>query len=125
MKLHAFVDIVREEFVESTGIYAYVIPYAQRYPATLLKFIEEEILADRFDERRYSYCLDWIIEEELQFGLTEDVVDYWHSRLRYTMNARPSWLLWFASGKSHFGLPASTMLKLQFEGITASPYLQV
>lgn len=109
MKLHAFVDMVREEFVERTGIYAYVIPYAEGYPATLLKFIEEEILADRFDGRRYSYCLDWIIEDEMRLGLTEDVVDHWHSRLRYCMNARPSWLLWFASGKSHFGLPASVI----------------
>ncbi|MCB1075587.1 MAG: hypothetical protein KDK59_08650 [Simkania sp.] len=109
MKLHAFVDIVRENFVEKTGIYAYVIPYAEGHPATLLKFIEEEILADLFDGRKYSYCLDWIIQEELQFALTEDLVDHWHSRLRYCMNTRPSWLLWFASGQSRFGVPGNVI----------------
>jgi len=109
IKLHVFVDKVREAFVERTGIYAHILPFAEGHPATLLKFIEEEILAEFFDGRRYSYCLDWILEEELQLGITENVIHEWHTILRHCMHAKPSWLLWFASSKGMFGVSGSTL----------------
>lgn len=110
MKLHAFVDEVREELVEATGIYAFVLPYAAGHEATLLKFVEEEILAEFFDGRSFSYCLKSILEEELRFGLDINVVQRWHGILGRCMQAKPSWLLWFASQKgSLFGIPASTL----------------
>lgn len=110
MKLHALVDEVREAIVEESGIYGYVMLYAQGYPATLLKFIEEEVLAEFFDGRGYGDYFDWVIEEELLFGLEQDTVLEWHSLIKSCMRARPSWLLWFASYKDEmFGIPGAVL----------------
>ncbi len=51
MKLHVWVDVMRENFIASK-VYDAVAPHAEQFSATLLKFIEEEILADFYDGRQ-------------------------------------------------------------------------
>ena len=91
MKLHAFVDIVREKFVEKTGIYAYVIPYAEGHPATLLKFIEEEIID--YDGRKWRSIFGEVHEEEKAYA-SEELIQKWHTIIWGAIYARPSWPLW-------------------------------
>jgi len=60
VKFYSWLDQVREEFVEKSGIYECMILYAKGKEATLLKFIEEEILANQFDGRTWSRSFDHI-----------------------------------------------------------------
>ena len=108
MKLHAWVDITRENFV-TPEIYEAVSPYAEGFPATLLKFIEEEIMADFYDGRRWAFYLDKVLPEELVF-INEEVILKWHRIVQWTMILRPSWLLWAQSYRGpSFGVPARTL----------------
>lgn len=97
MKFHAWVDIIREEIVVSSGIYEAVSPHAEGRDATFLKFIEEEILADFYDGRKWSYCFDKSLVEERFFVSSDVTLARWHEILQYSMNYRPSWLFWAAS----------------------------
>ena len=108
MKLHAWVDITRENFV-TPEIYEAVSPYAEGFPATLLKFIEEEIMADFYDVKRLAFYLDKVLPEELVF-INEEVILKWHRIVQWTMILRPSWLLWAQSYRGpSFGVPAQTL----------------
>jgi hypothetical protein len=111
MKFHAWVDIVREEIVVSSGIYEAVAPHAEGRDATFLKFIEEEILADCYDGRKWSYCFDSPLAEEKLFVGSDEVLAKWHYILQYSMGYRPSWLFWGASWlrPTLMSIPASTI----------------
>src|SRR5580700_4486111 len=52
MKLHVWLDTVREQFIPQE-IYDAVAPDAEGFSATLLKMIEEEMLADLYDGRKW------------------------------------------------------------------------
>lgn len=95
MRLHAWLDITRENFIVPE-VYDAIAPYAEGSSATLLKLIEEEILADFYDGRRWSFCLDQALPEELAFA-SEAVVLKWHEMIQWTMSVRFSWLLWAQS----------------------------
>jgi hypothetical protein len=108
MKLHAWLDIVRENFIRKE-VYDAIEPFAEGHPATLLKFIEDEMLADFYDGRPFSCCFDKLLPEELLFA-GEEVVTKWHQTIQWTMSARPSWLLWAQSYRGPaFGLSAATL----------------
>lgn len=111
MKFHAWVDIVREEIVVSSGIYEAVAPHADGHDATFLKCIEEEILADFYDGRKWSSCFDQASAEEKQFVSSDETLAKWHKMLQYSMGYRPSWLFWGASylRPALFGIPAATI----------------
>jgi hypothetical protein len=104
VKLHAWLDYVREQFI-TQEVYEAVAPYAEGKSATLLKFIEEEILADFYDGRQWSCYFNDILEEELAFA-PQDVIFKWHGMIQWTMSLRPSWLLWGQSYRGPaFGMP--------------------
>ena len=111
MKFHAWVDLAREEFVEETGIYNSVIPFAEGHQATLLKLIEEEVMADLYDGRKWSFLFDQVHAEERAFGVSDDIIQSWHTILQYTMEYRPSWLIWSCSYYKEvaFGISNSTL----------------
>lgn len=111
MKFHAWIDLAREEFVEETGVYKSVIPLAEGHQATLLKLIEEEIMADLYDGRQWSFLFDQVQAEEREFGVSDDVIQSWHTILQYTMEYRPSWLIWSCSYYKEvaFGILNSTL----------------
>lgn len=108
MKLHVWVDVMREKFIASRVYYA-VAPHADRFPATLLKFIEEEIMSDFYDGRRWSFCFDEVLLEELEFT-NREMICKWHGMIKWTISVRPSWLLWGQSYRgSAFGVPVNTL----------------
>lgn len=113
MKLHVWLDVVREEFVREE-VYGVVARYAEGHKATLLKLIEEEILADCYDGRRWSSCFDVVMEGERRFA-GEDVIRKWHGMVQWAMAVRPSWLLW---GRSYwggaFGVGAETLYRWSY-----------
>lgn len=108
MKLHVWLDQARESFIPKE-VYDAVAPHAEGFSATLLKFIEEEILADFYDGRRWSCYFDQTFPTELLFA-DEASVRKWHTTIQWTMSARPSWLLWAQSYRGPaFGVSASTL----------------
>lgn len=116
MRFHVWVDIKREQFVEESGIYNIVIPFAEDHQTTLLKFIEEEILADQYNGLRWFGCFDGILAEEESFAIAQERIEKWHSLVQYSMQYRPSWLLW---GNSHlkkalFGLSNNTIYEWSY-----------
>ncbi len=108
MKLHSWVDVMREKFI-SSQVYEAIAPYAEGFPATLLKFIEEEIIADFYDGRQWSFCLDEVLPEELKFT-NREMICKWHGMVKWAIFVRPSWLLWGQSYRgSAFGVPINTL----------------
>lgn len=108
MKLHAWLDLVRENFIPQE-VYDAVAPHAEGFSATLLKFIEEEILADFYDGRQWSSYFDNVLPEELAFASVETVFK-WHGIIQWTMAVRPSWLLWAQSYRGPaFGVSADAL----------------
>jgi len=108
MKLHVWLDELRESLI-APEVYAAVIPHAEGFAPTLLKFIEDEMLADFYDGRIWSSCFDRILPEELSFT-TEERILKWHNRIQWTLAARPSWLLWAQSYRGPaFGVSANTL----------------
>lgn len=95
MNLHAWLDVIREKFI-SKEIYNEVASYAKGFSATLLKFIEEEILSDFYDGRSWSFCFDNVLPEELKFAKAETILQ-WHKIIQWSMAVRISNLLWFQS----------------------------
>ena len=108
MKLHVWLDDIREKFIPQE-VYDEVSPYAEGFSAMLLKFIEEEILADFYDGRAWSCYFDKVLPEELSFT-KEEYVYKWHKMIQWTMSVRPSNLFWVQSYRgSVFGISANTL----------------
>lgn len=87
IKFHNWVDEIREAFVVQSGIYEKVVPYAEGKHATLLKFIEEEILG--YDGRKWRFLFGEPMEEEKKFA-SEEMINKWHWAIWMAMQARPS-----------------------------------
>ena len=98
IEFHAWVDLVREEFVVSSGIYQAITSYAEGHEATFLKLLEEEVLAELYDGRKWSFLFDQCHAAEKTLA-TESEIEKWHTMLQYSMSYRPSWLIW---GVSYF-----------------------
>ncbi len=115
IQFHAWVDIVREEFVEKSGIYRTVTPYAHGHKATLLKFIEEEVLASFYDGRKWNFLFDQKLENERVFA-TDDQIEKWHTMIQYCMAYRPSWLIWGVSyfKSQAFGISDETLYEWSY-----------
>jgi hypothetical protein len=94
MKFHNWVDEMREVFVVQSGIYEKVIPHAEGKEATLLKFIEEEILD--YDGRKWGALFNPALKEEREFT-TDTMINRWHWMIWCAMQTRPSWFLWAIS----------------------------
>jgi len=108
MKLHAWLDLLREDFI-TPEVYDAAASDSEGLSATLLKFIEEEILADFYDGRPWSYCFDKTLPEEL-FFTHEQLIFKWHGMIQWAMSVRPSWLLWAQSFRGPaFGASARTL----------------
>lgn len=113
MKLHVWLDSVRENFIPQE-VYEAVASDAEGFSATWLKLIEEEILADFYDGRKWSWYFDTILSEELAFTEEKHIVK-WHETIQWTMSVRPSWLIWAQSYLgSAFGIPANVLYKWSY-----------
>ena len=95
MNLHSWTDIVREEAI-NPAVYDAIAPYANGKAAALLKFIEDEVLAELYDGTQWLHYFNTILPEELDFT-DEATVSEWHEMIRFSLTMRPSWLLWLQS----------------------------
>lgn len=108
MKLHAWLDVIRENFIEPE-VYAAITRYAEGHSAALLKFIEEEMLGDIYDGRQCLFYFDKVLPEEIIFT-DEKTIHKWHAMIQWTISIRPSWLLWAQSYRgSAFGISTNTL----------------
>jgi hypothetical protein len=114
MKLHAWLDVVREKFI-CTDVYGAIADQSAGHPHTLLKWIEEEILADYYDAGRWLSCFNEVLPEELAFT-QEASIAKWHWMIQCSLSIRPSWLIWAHSYiGSAFGIDASTLYEWSYE----------
>ncbi len=93
--LHSWTDSVREEAIDP-DVYKELASYEKEKKATLLKFIEDEVLADLYDGRSWCGYLNTILPEELAFAGKNTIMS-WHRLIRLSLSVRPSWLLFMQS----------------------------
>lgn len=88
--------------------------YSDGYSATFLKFLEEEILSDFYDARKWSFCFATPLAEELQAASYESVTK-WHEMLKWAFAARPSVLLWAQSYRgAAFEVPSAVLYRWSY-----------
>jgi hypothetical protein len=113
MKIHAWLDIVRESLVDKS-IYAAVVSYSEGQSPTFIKLIEDEMLADFYDGQRWAFCFDRVLEEELAYT-TEEAICKWHKFIQLNLSFRSSWLLWAQSYRGPaFGVSKKTLYDWSF-----------
>lgn len=108
IRLHAWVDHIREAYV-SPEVYERITPYSEGRSSTLLKFLEEEMLADIYDGRRWSSYFNEVLEEEYSYA-EQSEIEKWHWIIQWTMAVRPTNLLWARSyWNPLFGISVDTL----------------
>ena len=108
MKIHSWLDTTRENLIQQE-VYDAIAPYAQGHSYTLLKFVEEEILADFYDGTKWLSTFNDILADELPYA-PEATIAKWHDTIQWTLTLRPSWLLWGQSYRGRaFGLSETTL----------------
>ncbi|MEM7175717.1 MAG: hypothetical protein AAF443_07315 [Chlamydiota bacterium] len=95
MNLHSWTDRVREDAIDKE-IYKDIAPYANERGATMLKFIEDEVLAELYDGTQWRHYFNTILPQELTFT-DQTTVSKWHRIIQANLSIRPSWLLWLHS----------------------------
>jgi hypothetical protein len=119
MRLHSWLDNVRESFISKT-VYDEVSLFSHNFSATLLKFIEEEGLSDIYDGSKWGYLFEEPLPQEV-YLVNEDTVLRWHNILYYSLWLRPSCLLFVQSYRSPaFGIP----VEILYEWSCALPALK-
>ena len=110
-RLHSYVDEKRDALVETSGIYAWIAPYAQGHEVVLLKLLEDEILYDRIETLLAKLQVYRISEPERFTGIPDKVLEKWHFFLYYYLSRRPTQVLReFAEEDQVFlGIPANLL----------------
>lgn len=94
MILHSVIDEIREKIVVDSRIYEILNEIESPHLTTLLKLVEDEILWDHFDGKRYLPFLKNIIEAEVATGIPCDTIRKWHFFLGYYLGNKPSQMLY-------------------------------
>ena len=112
MKLHSFVDEVRNNYVD-----AHFLPHEYRHlayaPQTHIKVLEDEVLyfQNKCDKKAIGAFLTHSLKEEESFGITAQVVQEWHEQLSECFLHPPSenYLKLKERGKGHGALSVGTI----------------
>lgn len=112
MKLHSFVDEIREKFTVTSGIYDYIKRLEPQHHATLLKLIEDEIL---WKKQLTSTLVNYLAEtskQEIEFSVPFDMVIKWHLYLSSYFNQQPGIMIKDLAKKnsSLFNIPAKNII---------------
>lgn len=91
---HSVIDELREHVVIESEIYSILEDVESEHLTTLLKLVEDEILWDMLDGKQFLPFLKSVIEEELQTGISPDLIRKWHFFLGYYLGNRPSHTLY-------------------------------
>lgn len=107
MRLHAYVDEVREEFALQMNIYDLL--EGQILQAHFLKLIEEEILYNEMEAQGFISVFDTVIDDELAWKVSHQ---RWHRYMRDYLSKRPSVLLRELAEKNipYFNISPETIL---------------
>lgn len=88
VKLHVYIDRVREEYITKRGVYEF-IPET-RYAVSALKLLEDRYLYNKLSNwKEISIFFDDIYKEELSFNLSEDSIKNWHAILQRLIGRQP------------------------------------
>lgn len=88
LKLHSFVDRVREEYWQQTGIYN-ELP-AHPLLSQCMKLVEDEIVYQYVDDwHQVAHCFDRVYKEELSFGIAKIDIEHWHGLLQLYIKQPP------------------------------------
>lgn len=90
MRLHAFIDEMREKLVVQWGIYDLVNEFARGHLSTILKLVEDEILYCRILPNEVLDALQITAEEEMQGKVSAGTIQNWHKFLSLYFSKRPS-----------------------------------
>lgn len=89
LKFHSLLDKVREEFIVSKNVYP-LYPQSE-YITKSLKFLEDELLYDKIDDRdTFINFMDEILSEELSFNISEKAIQKWHKILQGYLSQKPN-----------------------------------
>jgi hypothetical protein len=89
-RLHAFVDVKRENFVERKKIYSHLSDIPKKTRVLFLKILEDEILWDQTDCEFSKQAMQEVYPEEIKAGVEHSVVQEWHQTMINYFNQRPS-----------------------------------
>lgn len=108
LRFHSWLDHVREEMIPGE-VYDQVALYSKGHSATLLKFVEDEILATSYDASPWVDGFGEVCVSELKFA-EESAIANWHIMISWTFLLRPSDLLWMQSYKGPlFGVSSDVL----------------
>jgi hypothetical protein len=93
VKLHCFIDEVRDRYIEETLAYQSLERFSQEHVHLFLKLIEDEILYNDPLVNKTKGCLDNIIDEEFVHGLTLHTMKTWHRVLSQYLSNPPGTIL--------------------------------
>lgn len=110
-RLHAFVDVKREKFVEKNKIYSHLNMISKKDRVLFLKMLEDEIYWDRTDCQFAQVSLSRIYAEEVKTGLKDEEIERWHQTMIDYFKQRPSDFLLALSeeGKGFLKADAATV----------------
>jgi len=93
-RLHAFVDVKREELVGKWRIYERIktVP-GQRFRATFLKFLEDEILFQKKRVPKITAYFNKVLPEELEQKVSKVSLENWHQNQKMAVSQPPSMYL--------------------------------
>jgi hypothetical protein len=113
MKLHAYIDVVRERFVVQYKIYKHLSKISRKYHATFLKLVEDQIIWDKINHSQAITMLETLDDQERKWGVSEKDLLKWHFWLTNYLLTPPSDLLsLFAVMKKNFlSIPAKEIEK--------------
>lgn len=93
IKLHCFIDELRDRHIEETGIYERLARFPQENINLFLKLIEDEMLYSDQQSNFAKKCLDEVITEEFLHGLTLHTMRTWHRVLSQYFSNPPGTIL--------------------------------
>jgi len=90
MKLHALVDVVRENYVIQHHLYDNFSSYLP-YKSQFLKFFEDALLYDQVNIwHNIAIYFDTIAHEEQAFGIDDTALRLWHTMMQQYMLQKPA-----------------------------------
>lgn len=109
MRLHALVDVFREDMVVYWNIYDLI--EGESHPATLLKLIEDEILYEMVETQNFIPLFDEILTDELAWKVSLLTHHKWHYFLQRYLGKKPSQILVDLAERDmpYFNIPAETI----------------
>lgn len=99
MLFHSFVDDSRNAFIATAEVFDIFEGLPEESRGLLLTFLEDEATFPLYNWNNLNKSLKTTYEEELQWGVPEEFVQYWHKMLNYCFSYKPSQLLYFMSEK--------------------------